>query len=103
MKTLAMAALAFGIFAAPVSFAYAQTYSAEGWTNPAPDSATSPMHGSHDKGAIVRVLNNNGIKTQTNQDPSAYEAYFNPQQSTETQPQGANLVPYLTDHQSARE
>lgn len=110
MKKLVIAALALGIFAAPATLAYAQTYATEGWSNPAPDSATSPMHGSHDKGAIVRVLNNNGIKTPTEQDRSAYQAYFNPQPSAVTQPQGANLNqfnnqqgPYYTDHQSSRE
>lgn len=78
MKNLAIAALAFGIFAAPVSFAYAQTYSSEYLSNPALDTATSTMHGTHDKGAIVRELNNNGIYGRMNEGRSAYEGYYKP-------------------------
>ncbi|HWG04099.1 MAG TPA: hypothetical protein VG271_03705 [Beijerinckiaceae bacterium] len=73
MKNLAIVFLAFGIFAAPASLAYAQAYTSSGWSDPAPDSATSPLHGTHDKGAIVRVLNNNGIYGRMNEGRSVYE------------------------------
>lgn len=78
MKKLVIAALAFGIFAAPATVAFAQTYTTGGWINPAPESATSPLHAMHDKGAIVRLLNNNGVYGARHEGRSAYEGYNQP-------------------------
>jgi hypothetical protein len=79
MKTLGIAALALSILSASVSVTMAQGY------------ASTPR------------VNDNGINGQTHQDRTAYEGYYNPQKSTVTQPQSANLSPYYTDHTSARE
>ncbi|HWG06694.1 MAG TPA: hypothetical protein VG271_16920 [Beijerinckiaceae bacterium] len=63
MKILVTTAAALGLLAAP-TFALAQStsrMSTDTSPNAAPDSATSPMHTTKDKGAETRVNNNNGI------------------------------------------
>jgi hypothetical protein len=66
MKILVTAVAAVGLLAAS-SFAMAQSSSApmrsgsETSPNAAPDSADSPMHGTHDKGPATAVDNNNGL------------------------------------------
>jgi hypothetical protein len=80
MKQIATAALALGILVAPASLAFAQDYPSPNINPPftyAPDSADSPMHGTHDKGRIVRELNANGIYGETRlPNPSDYRGYY---------------------------
>lgn len=80
MKKLVTAALALGVFIVPASLVFAQDYPSPDINPPftyAPGSADAPLHGTHDKGRIVRELNANGIYGEVRQNPSAYEGYYN--------------------------
>jgi hypothetical protein len=74
MKILGTAVLALSILAAPVSFAFAK---GDAPMTPSVSDVHNSINGdmprTHDKGAIVQELNNNGIHAQTNQARSANE------------------------------
>ena len=78
MKILGTAVLALSFLSASVSVSMAQNYAPTPGLSDVHNSIYGDMPRTHDKAAVVRELNNNGINTRTNQDRSAYEGYYNP-------------------------
>lgn len=78
MKALRITALALGILSIPTSFAMAQNYAPTPGASDRQVSIGGAMPRTHDKAAVVRELNNNGIYGRVNEGRSAYQGYYSP-------------------------
>jgi hypothetical protein len=79
MRTLRIAALSLGILAIPATFAMAQNYAPTPGASDVHQSIGGDMPRTHDKAAVVRELNNNGIDGQPNGGRSdSYNGYYSP-------------------------